>query len=67
MQTVFICGETWKTRAERTWEDNNKYLKNTVVRHGLDSSGFVQESLVGCCEHGNEPSGTLSAKNLLTS
>lgn len=29
-------------RLRRTWEDNiNKYLKNTVIGRGLDSSGSV--------------------------
>jgi len=27
--------------------------------YGLDSSGLVQGPVPGCCEHGNEPSGSI--------
>jgi hypothetical protein len=29
-----------------------------VGKCGLDSSGSGQEPVAGCCEHGNDPSGT---------
>jgi len=40
MQTGFFAGKP--ERLGRTWKDNiKKYLKNTVVRRGHDSSGSV--------------------------
>jgi hypothetical protein len=36
-------------------------------RCGLDSSGSGQESVAVCCEHGNEPLGSIKSGNLLNS
>jgi hypothetical protein len=32
---------------------------------GLDSSGLGQEPVAACCEHGNEPSGSLKGRIFL--
>jgi hypothetical protein len=37
-----------------------------VGRWGLDSSGSEQRPVADPCEHGNEPSGSVKAGNLLT-
>jgi hypothetical protein len=34
---------------------------------GLDASGSGQEPVTGCCEHGNEPSGSIKGVKFLTS
>jgi len=36
-----------------------------MVRYGLDSSGSGQGILVGPCEHGNEPSGSVKGEKFL--
>jgi hypothetical protein len=35
------------------------YLENRVGGCGLDSSGSGYGPVAGCCEHGNEPSGSI--------
>jgi hypothetical protein len=35
-----------------------------MVKCGLDSSGSVQEPVAGCCEHGNESSGSIKDMDL---
>jgi hypothetical protein len=37
------------------------------VEGGLDASGSGQGPVVGFCEHGNEPSGSIRAENFSTS
>jgi hypothetical protein len=36
-----------------------------VGRCGLDSSGSGQVTVVGCCEHGNEPSRSIKGEEFL--
>jgi len=33
---------------------------------GLDASGSEEGPVAGCCEHGNEPLGSIKAGNFLT-
>jgi hypothetical protein len=33
--------------------------------HGLDSCGAGQGEVVGCCEHGNEPSASVDCREFL--
>lgn len=35
-----------------------KWVLNNVRNYVLDLSGLGQGPVVGCCEHGNEPSGS---------
>jgi hypothetical protein len=47
-------------RPRRRWEDNIKMGLTETVRLGeQDSAGSVQGPVVGFCEHGNEPSGSI--------
>jgi hypothetical protein len=46
-------------RPRRRWEDGIKMdLREIGWGCGMDSPGSVQGSVVGCCEHGDEPSGS---------
>jgi hypothetical protein len=48
-------------RPRRRWEDGIKWTLGRMVGGGgcgLDSPGSGQESLAGCCECGDEPSGS---------
>jgi hypothetical protein len=38
-----------------------------VGSYGLDAFGSGKELVVGLCEHGNESSGSITARNFLTS
>jgi hypothetical protein len=40
-------------------------LMETVRRYELDSSGSGQGPVVGCCEHGNEHSGSIKSGEFL--
>jgi len=40
-------------------------MANRVGRYGLDSSGFGQGLMVGCCEHNKEPLGSIKGRELL--
>jgi hypothetical protein len=62
MSTRF-CGITrGKKPLERRWRrcdiDITTDLKHWMGRHGLDVSESRQELLAGCCECGNEPTGS---------
>jgi hypothetical protein len=47
-------------RPRRRWEDNIKMdLREVKWGHGLDRSGLGQGQVAGCCECGNEPSGSI--------
>jgi hypothetical protein len=51
-------------RPGTSWEDNiNMYL--TEMLCGLDSTGAGLKSLSDCCEHGNEPSGSIKGVKFL--
>jgi len=55
-------------RHNRRWEDNiRKILVDGAGRCGLDASGSGYGPVAGCCEHSNEPSGYIIARNFLTS
>jgi hypothetical protein len=41
------------------------YLKNEALRYGPDLFGSGQGSVAGCCEHSNEPIGSIKAWNFL--
>jgi hypothetical protein len=63
-----VAKPEWKRtlgRPRHRWEDNIKFrlTEMEVWRCGFDSSGPV----VGFCEHGNEPSGSIMTGHLLTS
>jgi hypothetical protein len=47
-------------RSRRRWKDGIKMDLRRVagVVCGMDSPGSVQGSVAGCCEHGDEPSGS---------
>jgi hypothetical protein len=36
-----------------------------VGRCGLDASGSGQEPMAGCCEQGNEPSGSIKGREFI--
>jgi hypothetical protein len=40
-------------------------MGNRVGRCGLDSSGSGYVPVTGCCEHGNEPSGSIKGEELI--
>jgi hypothetical protein len=47
-------------RPMRRWEDNNKMdIQEIVWGLGLDCSGSEWGGATGCCECGNEPSGSI--------
>jgi hypothetical protein len=56
-----FCDENLRREAAgkiRAWMEGN--LKKLNVRgSGLDTLGSGDEHLAGCCEHGNEPSGSI--------
>jgi hypothetical protein len=56
-------------RSRRRWEDNIRMdLREVRVgRSGLDSSGSGYGPGAGCCEHGNEYSGSINCRNFLSS
>jgi hypothetical protein len=39
--------------------------RNIVGRYGLDTSGPGKGPVVGCCEHGNEHSGSIKGEEFL--
>jgi hypothetical protein len=41
------------------------YWGNRVGRHGVDTSGLGQGSVVDSCEHGNEPLGSIKGGEYL--
>jgi hypothetical protein len=46
-------------RPRRRWEDGIRMaLRETGLGCGLDSTGSGQGPVAGCCECGNEPSGS---------
>jgi hypothetical protein len=46
-------------RPRRRWEYNRMGIKNGVGNCGLGSYGSREGPVAGCCEHGNEPSGSI--------
>jgi hypothetical protein len=48
-------------RPRRRWEDNIKMDLREVAwgRHGLDQSASGWGQAAGCCEYGDEPSGSI--------
>jgi hypothetical protein len=49
---------------------NGRIILKYILRNrlcGLNSSGSGQGPVAGSCEHGNEPSGFVKARNLLIS
>jgi hypothetical protein len=44
----------------------NGILGNRVGRCGLDASGSGQRPVVGSCEHGNKPSGSINGGQLMS-
>ena len=50
-------------RPRRRKEDNIKMdLRELGWRHGLDQSGSGQGQVAGCCEYGDEPSGSIKCR-----
>jgi hypothetical protein len=50
-------------REDKTWEKNIKMEhKDAGWGCGLDSSGSEQDPVMRSCEHGNEPSGSIKAR-----
>jgi hypothetical protein len=47
------------------WKDNIKMYLKEIGWEGLDSSGSGQGPVAGCCEHGNEPSGSIKGGEFL--
>jgi hypothetical protein len=55
-------------RSRRRWEDNVRLYLRVVgwgSYGGLDSSGSGWRPVAGCCEHGNEPSGSIKGMEFL--
>ena len=53
-------------RPRRRWENNIKIdLREVGLWHGLDLSVSDQEQMAGCCESGNEPSGSIKWEEFL--
>ena len=53
-------------RARRRWEDNIKMdLREVGWRHGLNRSGSDHGQVAGCCDCGNEPSGSVKCGEFL--
>jgi hypothetical protein len=47
-------------RPRRRWKDQLKWLLGKCgLSVGLDASGLEQGPVAGCCEHGDEPSGSI--------
>jgi hypothetical protein len=42
-----------------------RIMENRVGEYGLDSSGSGCGPVAGCCEHGNEPSGSVKGREFL--
>jgi hypothetical protein len=61
-----LSSETLKGRekAEGLGVDG-KIILEWMGRRGLDSSGSGQGPVAGCCEHGNEPSGSIKGGEFL--
>jgi len=53
-------------RPRRRWENNIKMdLRELGGSCGLDASGSGYGPVEGCCEHGNEPSGSIKGVEFL--
>jgi hypothetical protein len=55
---IMVEKREWKKllgRRSHRWEDNIKMYVNKLGGCELDISGSGQETVVGLCEHGNEP------------
>jgi hypothetical protein len=53
-------------RPRRRWKDNIKMdLREVGWGHGLDRSGLGYGQVAGCCECGNEPSGSIKCGEFL--
>jgi hypothetical protein len=54
-------------RPKRRWKNNTRMnlRGNRVRRCGLDASGTGLGPVIGSCEHGNEPSGSIKGEELL--
>ena len=60
-------GEKPLVRSRHRWEDNIKWiLKKQDGRCGLDSSGSGYRQVVGFCENGKKPVGSIKGGNFLT-
>jgi hypothetical protein len=46
-------------RPSRRYVDRRKNERKRMGFCGLDSSGCAGELMIGCCEHGDEPSGSM--------
>jgi hypothetical protein len=51
-------------RPRRMWEDNIKMDLEEIVCENVDWIHVVQDG-AGCCEHGNEPSGSIKCGEFL--
>jgi len=45
-------------RPRRKWEDNSEMGRQEIEERRVDWSGLGQGQVAGCCEHGNEHSGS---------
>jgi hypothetical protein len=53
-------------RSGRRWEDHIKVdLREVGWGYGLDRSGLGERQMTGCCECGNEPSGSIKCEEFL--
>jgi hypothetical protein len=49
-------------RPRRTWDDN---IRTDLRETGWEGVDWMQLAQVGCCEHGNEPSGSIKGGEFL--
>jgi hypothetical protein len=65
VHTTFWLGGQPLQKPRRRWEDNIVMDLKEIVFGDVDWIGSGQGQVVGSCEHGNEPSGSINCGKFL--